>query len=78
MYEAAFRAHRAQSLADNHRESSDLYAEYANVAAKNPNAWFYGKEADTSEIIGTVTKKNRMISHPCEYFQALVHFNYFL
>ncbi|OKP12476.1 hypothetical protein PENSUB_1842 [Penicillium subrubescens] len=52
LYEAALRAHRGQSLADNHRESSELYAEYARVAAQNPIAWTHGKEPDTGDTIG--------------------------
>ncbi|KAJ5444418.1 uncharacterized protein N7458_008290 [Penicillium daleae] len=64
MYEAALRAHRGQSLAENHRESSELYAEYSRVAAKNPIAWTHGKEPDTAETIGKITKRNRMICLP--------------
>ncbi|EPS28018.1 hypothetical protein PDE_02963 [Penicillium oxalicum 114-2] len=64
MYEAALRAHRGQSLAENHHESSELYAEYARVAAQNPIAWTHGKEPDSAEKIGKVTKKNRMICLP--------------
>ncbi|KAJ5483897.1 hypothetical protein N7539_005693 [Penicillium diatomitis] len=64
MYEAALRAHRGQSPAENHRESSDLYAEYARVAAGNPIAWTHGKEPDTADTIARVTKRNRMICLP--------------
>jgi hypothetical protein len=71
LYEAALRAHRGQSLADNHRESSELYAEYARVAAQNPIAWTHGKEPDTADTIGKVTKRNRMICLPCK--QRLSH-----
>ncbi|CEJ54044.1 hypothetical protein PMG11_00369 [Penicillium brasilianum] len=64
MYEAALRAHRGQSLAENHRESSELYAGYARVAAQNPIAWGHGKEPDTADAIGKITKRNRMICLP--------------
>ncbi|GLI78487.1 hypothetical protein PoHVEF18_006802 [Penicillium ochrochloron] len=64
LYEAALRAHRGQSLADNHRESSELYAEYAQVAAQNPIAWTHGKDPDTADTIGKITKRNRMICLP--------------
>ncbi|KAF3394611.1 hypothetical protein F1880_004981 [Penicillium rolfsii] len=64
LYEAALRAHRGQSLADNHRESSELYAEYSRVASQNPIAWAHGKEPDTADTIGKITKRNRMICLP--------------
>lgn len=66
LYEAALRAHRGQSLADNHRESSELYAEYAQVAAQNPIAWSHGEPANTADTIGKITKRNRMICLPCK------------
>jgi hypothetical protein len=65
LYENAFRAHRGQSIQDNNRESAELYADFAKVAEKNPLAWDYGKPAATEEVIGTVSKKNRMICFPC-------------
>jgi hypothetical protein len=71
MYEAALRAHRGQSLAENHRESSELYEEYSRVAAKNPIAWTHGKEPDTADTIGKITKRNRMICLPCKYSHRL-------
>ncbi len=67
LYENAFRAHRNQSIADNHKESAELYAEFAKVAEKNQYAWSYGSPAETAQSIGTVTKRNRMICLPCEF-----------
>ncbi|KAL2811210.1 hypothetical protein BJX63DRAFT_289692 [Aspergillus granulosus] len=64
LYEAAFRAHLQQKLPDNHKESADLYAGFAQIAAKSPYSWSYGKEPETAESIGTVTKRNRMICSP--------------
>ncbi|EXJ72739.1 uncharacterized protein A1O5_03886 [Cladophialophora psammophila CBS 110553] len=64
LFENAFRAHRGQSIAENHDESAQLYAEFAQVAEKQPYAWNYGKPAATKEVIGTVTKRNRMICFP--------------
>ncbi|KAL2834495.1 hypothetical protein BDW59DRAFT_156425 [Aspergillus cavernicola] len=64
LYEAAFRAHLQQKLSDNHKESAELYAEFAQIAAKSPVSWSYGKEPETAESIGTVTKRNRMICSP--------------
>lgn len=70
LYENAFRAHRRQSIQDNNRESTELYADFAKVAEKNPLAWNYGQPAATPEVIGTVSKKNRMICFPCKYLQS--------
>ncbi|KIY00507.1 uncharacterized protein Z520_04192 [Fonsecaea multimorphosa CBS 102226] len=64
LFENAFRAHRGQSIPENHDESSQLYAEFAKVAENQPYAWNYGKPAATKEVIGTVTKRNRMICFP--------------
>jgi acetyl-CoA acetyltransferase len=64
MYENAYRAARGQSIKDNHKESTQLYAHFASVAAQNPLAWNYGQPAVSEDEIGTVTKKNRMICFP--------------
>ncbi|EPE34931.1 Thiolase-like protein [Glarea lozoyensis ATCC 20868] len=64
LYENAFRAHRNQSLYDNHAESAELYARFAKVAEKNPVAWNFGTPAKTKEEIGAVGKANRMICYP--------------
>jgi hypothetical protein len=65
LYENAFRAHRGQSMQENNQESAELYADFAKVAEQNPVAWNFGRPAATEEIIGTVSKKNRMICFPC-------------
>jgi hypothetical protein len=65
LYENAYRAHRRQSIQENNHESAELYADFAKVAEKNPLAWNFGEPAATKEIIGTVSKKNRMICFPC-------------
>lgn len=67
MYENAFRAHRGQSIQENNHESAELYADFAKVAERNPLAWNYGQPAATEQIIGTVSKKNRMICFPCKF-----------
>ncbi|KAJ9629407.1 hypothetical protein H2203_001780 [Taxawa tesnikishii (nom. ined.)] len=64
LYENGFRAHRGQSIKENHQESARLYAEFAEVAEKNSFAWSHGKLAGTEESIAKVTKKNRMICFP--------------
>ncbi|KAJ4372311.1 hypothetical protein N0V83_004085 [Neocucurbitaria cava] len=63
LYENAFRAHRGQSLKENHEESAKLYADFSKVAAENKYAWNSGR-ADSEEVIGKVDKKNRMICYP--------------
>lgn len=63
LYENGFRAHRGQSLRDNHQESARLYAEFARVAEKNEVAWGYGKTTSEEEI-ARVGGKNRMICYP--------------
>ena len=70
LYENALRAHRNQSIADNHKESALMYAEFAKVAEENLYAWTYGS-AETAESIGTVAKRNRMICLPCESHQTI-------
>jgi len=72
LYENAFRAHRGQSILDNNHESAELYADFAKVAAKNPLAWNYSQPAATEEVIGTVSKKNRMICFPCMHGSELM------
>ncbi|EXJ89109.1 hypothetical protein A1O3_02173 [Capronia epimyces CBS 606.96] len=64
LFENAFRAHRGQSIPENHDESAQLYAEFAQIAAHQPFSWSYGKPAKTKEEIGSVTKRNRMICFP--------------
>ncbi|KAK1059650.1 hypothetical protein LTR74_012485 [Friedmanniomyces endolithicus] len=64
LFETGFRAHRGQSSQDNHAESAQLYAEFASVAEGNEYAWSHGKETETAQSMGTVTKKNRLICTP--------------
>lgn len=66
LYENAFRAHRGQSINENHTESAKMYARFSSVAEKNQYAWNYGRQADDENVIGTVGKKNRMICFPCK------------
>ncbi|KNG48012.1 coiled-coil-like protein [Stemphylium lycopersici] len=63
LYENGFRAHRGQTLAENHDESAKLYAEFARVAEGNEVAWGYG-EKKSEEEIKNVGGKNRMICYP--------------
>lgn len=66
LYENATRAHRGQSLKENHEESAELYADFAMVGQVNTASWNFGKPPKTKEEISTVSKKNRMICFPCE------------
>lgn len=65
LFENGLRAHRGQSLEDNNTESSKLYAEFAQVATKNPLAWNFPRTAETEDTIGRVSSRNRMICSPC-------------
>jgi hypothetical protein len=66
LYENGLRAHRNQSIQDNHAESARMYAEFAKVAEKNQYAWNYSAPAQTEQSIKTVSDKNRMICFPCK------------
>ncbi|KAL1870209.1 hypothetical protein Daus18300_005274 [Diaporthe australafricana] len=64
LYENAFRAHRGQTLKENNDESAALYADFAQVAARNQFSWNHGMKPATKEEIGVVSKRNRMICSP--------------
>ncbi|CAI7623675.1 unnamed protein product [Penicillium pancosmium] len=64
LYENGFRAHRGQSIEQNHEESASLYGNFSEVAASNQYAWNYGLKPETANSIGTISKKNRMICFP--------------
>ncbi|KAG9551286.1 hypothetical protein KCU71_g6995, partial [Aureobasidium melanogenum] len=64
LFENGLRAQRGQSMEDNNTESAKLYAEFAQVANKNPLAWSFPRTAETEETIGRVSSKNRMICFP--------------
>ncbi|KAJ5599039.1 Thiolase [Penicillium hetheringtonii] len=64
LYENGFRAHRGQSIEENHQESAILYGSFSQTAASNQYAWNYGQKPETAESIGTISKKNRMICFP--------------
>ncbi|KAI4765860.1 hypothetical protein E4T52_02775 [Aureobasidium sp. EXF-3400] len=64
LFENGLRAQRGQSLEDNNTESAKLYAEFAQVANKNPLAWNFPRTAETEDTIGRVSSRNRMICSP--------------
>lgn len=71
LFENGLRAQRGQSLEDNNTESAKLYAEFAQVANKNPLAWNFPRNPETEETIGRVSSKNRMICSPCTAARSL-------
>lgn len=64
LYENGLRAHLGQTMHENHAESAELYAQFAQVAETHELAWNHGRKALTADEIGTVSKKNRMICFP--------------
>jgi len=70
LYENGFRAYRGQSIADNHVESTKLYAQFSEVSAQHPYSWNYGRK-NKEEVIGTVSPKNRMICFPCMFLSPV-------
>jgi len=62
LFENALRARRGQSIKD-HRNALGLYcAQFSNIAANNPLAWF--RKPRSSREIREATDRNRMISFP--------------
>lgn len=72
LYENGLRARRGQSLEDNNTESAKLYANFAQVAKRNPLAWHFPRTPETQDSIGHVSQRNRMICFPCT---AICHGN---
>ncbi|CAM1506231.1 Fc.00g058720.m01.CDS01 [Cosmosporella sp. VM-42] len=64
MYENGLRANTKQTQQQNHDESAELYAAFEQIACNHPYSWRYGEIPRNVKSIGTITKKNRMISTP--------------
>jgi len=62
MFETAIRAAAARTVEQQQVLSSELYAQFSEVAAANPHAWL--REAKTAEEIRTPSATNRMIGFP--------------
>lgn len=62
LYETALQGRRGQNPVQANRQSAELWAEFADVAADNPYAWL--RHRPSAEDIGTVTESNRIISWP--------------
>ena len=62
LYDAATAAHWGQTPREALRESGELWATFAAVAAQNPNAWI--KRAVDADAITTPTADNRLIAWP--------------
>lgn len=65
LFENGLRAHTHQSIEQNHRESAQMYAAFAQVARQNDYAWNAGNIAASAETIGLISEENRMICFPC-------------
>ena len=61
-YEVATQAAWDQTPAEGARESAELWARYASVAAGNPFAWI--RSAPGADAIGAVSPDNRLINWP--------------
>lgn len=62
LYEMATQAAWQQTPAEAQAESAALWAQYAQIAARNPNAWI-ANAPDTASI-ATVSDQNRLINWP--------------
>jgi acetyl-CoA C-acetyltransferase len=62
LYECALRARSGRSIDEHQRVVSEMMARFADVAARNPFAWF--PERWTPEEIRTVSDKNRWVCFP--------------
>jgi acetyl-CoA C-acetyltransferase len=60
--ETAWRAAHGQSVDGNVRETADLWARFAAIAAANPDAW--KREGFDADFLATVSEKNPMIAAP--------------
>ncbi|KYK57001.1 thiolase [Drechmeria coniospora] len=61
LYENSRRAHRRQTADRNSHESATMYAAFDRIASKNEHSWNYGEPTRSAEVIGTISKRNRMI-----------------
>jgi acetyl-CoA C-acetyltransferase len=62
LYESATSAHWGQTPREALKESGELWATYARIAADNPNSWL--KKRFTGDQITTPTPDNRLIAWP--------------
>ncbi|ODA78260.1 hypothetical protein RJ55_05641 [Drechmeria coniospora] len=72
LYENSRRAHRRQTADRNSHESATMYAAFDRIASKNEHSWNYGEPTRSAEVIGTISKRNRMI---CEPFWERRHYH---
>lgn len=62
LFENAGRVARGESLDEARRWSTDVWAQFSEIAVANKHAWF--KQTRSAEEIGTVGPANRMIAFP--------------
>ena len=67
-YENALVAAKGQTPQEAHRESAELWAKYAAIAADNPYAW--QRRAPTADEIAAPSESNRPIAYP--YLRSMV------
>ncbi|MCU0582703.1 MAG: acetyl-CoA acetyltransferase [Syntrophales bacterium] len=74
LYENALRAARGMSVAENRSFLAEYCARFSKIASENPRAWF--RKARSSDEIGTVTDRNRMVNFPyTKYMNPIMNVN---
>lgn len=68
LFENAGRAAYGQSLAEGQNETGKIWAQFAEVAKQNPNAWL--QNGVTAEEVKTISADNRPIAHPFSKFMV--------
>ncbi|MDB5970163.1 MAG: enoyl-CoA hydratase [Hydrocarboniphaga sp.] len=68
LYEMATQAAWQQSPVEAQRESAQLWAQFAGVAADNTHAWI--RSAPSADAIATVSEQNRLINWPYPKFMV--------
>lgn len=67
LYENGRRAHLRQSAQENNHESATMYSAFDAISSENQYSWNYGEPKKSAEVIGTVSKRNRLICDPCKW-----------
>ena len=74
LYENALRAARGMGVAENRSFLAEYCARFSKIASENPRAWF--RMARSSDEIGTVTDRNRMVNFPyTKYMNPIMNVN---
>lgn len=70
LYENGRRAHKRQTAQQNAQESATMYAAFDKIASDNEYSWNYKESPKSAELIGSVSKRNRLICQPCTFSNA--------